>query len=185
MLDQVQLYVGNSFREHPNQIPHFEKTLAWLKYFLPNADEPFQIAAYAHDIERATRNEDIAKIPLLSVQGFCDPTFLQHHQQHGAYLITDYLKSQKYSEKLCWRVYDLVAHHEVGGDHEQNLLMDCDSLSFFETQVDGFITRVVPKLGAPKVKDKFDWMFDRISSPERKNLIRGLYKNATSKLVAL
>ncbi|MEK6825240.1 MAG: hypothetical protein AABY00_00465 [Nanoarchaeota archaeon] len=57
MLDQIIIYVKDAFREHPGQIRHFERTLYWLREYHAEADEAFQIAAYAHDIERATKNE--------------------------------------------------------------------------------------------------------------------------------
>ncbi len=165
MLDQVRLHVNELFR-HTNQMPHFERTLYWLLEFYAEPDEAFQIAAYAHDIERATRNEQIAQIPVLSPQGYCDPDFLKYHQEQGAEMITTFLKSRAYPLALCDRVYRLVSTHEVGGDFEQNMLKDCDSLSFFETQVGVFVTKKVPELGAKKVRDKFDWMFSCITASE-------------------
>ncbi|MEK6825241.1 MAG: hypothetical protein AABY00_00470 [Nanoarchaeota archaeon] len=92
------------------------------------------------------------------------------------------MTSHAYPVTLCDRVHSLVAAHEVGGDFEQKLLKDCDSMSFFETQVDGFVTKKVPELGVVKVRDKFDWMFNRISDSNIQHQVRNLYQGAINRL---
>ncbi len=186
MFEEVKTHVNELFR-NTSQIPHFERTCYWLQesynhLMLGKPEQSFQIAAYAHDIERATREQRISQIPLTSQLGYCDPEFLKHHQEKGAEIIVEFLRLKEYPEPLCQKVYGLVSRHEVGGTEDQNLLMDCDSLSFFDTQIDGFITKQVPRLGVEKVRDKFNWMYSRISTPERQVLARENYHQALERL---
>src|SRR3989344_1580256 len=74
------------------------------------------------------------------------------------------------------RVKYLISKHEVGGDDDQNLLKDADSLSFVENNADFFISRL-DKLGYEKIKEKFDWMFNRITDQKAKEIAKPFYEN--------
>ena len=76
----------------------------------------------------------------------------------------------------------LVSKHEIGGNDDQNLLKDADSISFFETNVDYFVSMAVSEIGKEKVKDKFDWTFNRITSDKAKQFAQQLYQEAIKKL---
>lgn len=76
----------------------------------------------------------------------------------------------------------LVSKHEVGGNDDQNLLKDADSISFFENNVDHFVNKKVGETSKEKVKDKFEWMFNRISSEKAKQIARPWYEEAIKKL---
>jgi len=65
-------------------------------------------------------------------------------------------------EKTVAKVKWLVSKHEVGGDAEQDALMDADSVSFFETDAEMFVKKKAPIEGSEKIRRKFDWMFNRI-----------------------
>ena len=79
----------------------------------------------------------------------------------------------------------LVAKHEVGGDPDQNMLMDADSISFFENQIPQFLTRILKETSKQAVKEKFEWMYNRISSDEAKKIAKPLYQKALKKLEAM
>ena len=72
----------------------------------------------------------------------------------------------------------LVSKHEIGGNDDQNLLKDADSISFFENNVEYFVGRTVSETGKEKVKDKFDWMYNRMTSEKAKQFARQLYAEA-------
>jgi hypothetical protein len=165
-----------------NEIKHFERTAYWIQQLKPDADEALLIAAVAHDIERAFREPAYSQKFKKSEKGFRDEEHLSYHQQRGAEIIADFLKSQNADEKLIKRVVMLISKHEVGGNDEQNLLKDADSVSFFENNVEYFISTLVPKVGAHKVKDKFDWMFNKVTSEKAKEIARPWYKDAVEKL---
>ncbi len=49
----------------------------------------------------------------------------------------------------------LVSKHEVGGNEDQNLLKDADSISFFENQVGHFLSKQTAETGKEKLnKDR-------------------------------
>lgn len=163
-------------------IKHFERTVYWLLQLKPNADEALQIAAFAHDVERAFRaSSQEAKLDS-STKGFLDDEFLEEHQNKGAEIIANFLKDQHAPEELIERVRMLISKHEVGGNDDQNVLKDADSISYFENQVDHFIKTRAKEQGKEKVKDKFQWMFDRITSEQAKEIAKPMFEEAIKKL---
>ncbi len=60
--------------------------------------------------------------------------------------------------------------------------MDADSVSYFETNAQHFVEERVKTDGYKKVKDKLDWMFNRISTDEHKKFARENYEKWLKKL---
>jgi len=170
-------YVDQSFKG--KQKLHFERTVFWIQKFIPEATEAHEIAAYGHDIERAFRDETKA-IP----ENYLEETFLKNHQEKGAEIMSVFLNAEKASESLIKTVAHLISRHEVGGDAQQNALMDADSISFFETNAEMFVNKKTPVEGYKNVKEKLDWMFNRISSEDHKELARGNYEKWSEALEA-
>jgi len=149
----------------------------WIEKFLSDCTEAQKIAAYSHDIERAFRTEG-KSIP----EDYLDPEFLKNHQEKVAQIMVEFLRNNNAEEDLVTIIIHLISKHEVGGDTEQNALVDSDSLSFFETNAEMFVKEKTPAEGKEKVKDKLDWMFNRISTEERKNLARENYEKWSKEL---
>jgi len=185
--EQVKEYVFRSFAAVDNRVVplHLERTVEWLKKLYPRADEALLIAGMAHDIERAFREEAVYQRMFCSDRAFEDRDFLDYHQQRSAKIIGVFLDTLDCPAEISKKVQHLVAHHETGGDFESNLLKDADSLSFFQTNVDLFIAVKVRETSPEKVRNKFSWMFERISSPEGKRLCRPFYEQAMARLAAL
>ena len=160
---------------------HHERTLYWLLQLKPDSDEVLQIAAYSHDAERVFRTAQYDNISK-SDKGFRDENHLEHHQNIGAKIVSDFLLKNGADKKLAEHVLFLISKHEVGGDDDQNLLKDADSLSFFENNVEFFLTKQVEKMGKDKVRDKFNWMYERITSESAKEIANKYYQNALQKL---
>jgi hypothetical protein len=181
--DKVRQFVIDSFTASGNtqDLKHFDRTVYWLLQLEPNSDEALRIAAVAHDAERAFR--DFSKeIAGQSEKGFLDEQHLKHHQEKGAEIIAEFLERNDAPGELIERIKMLIEKHEVGGSDEQNLLKDVDSISYFENQVDHFVHEKAKKFGGKKVREKFDWMFDRITSEEAKKIARPMYEAAIKKL---
>jgi len=174
ILEKVKSYINESFKNE--SVIHFERTLFWVKKLQPTADDALIIAAYSHDIERAFRTDNVFRKIKTSKEGFTDVDFLKNHQEKGAEIMYDFLISNKADKQLAKRVAHLIRKHEVGGDEDQNLLKDADSISFFETNAPFFADVKVKDLGTEKVKAKFDWMFERITSPKAKKFAEPIYK---------
>lgn len=179
LFDKAKEFVDESFKYNKAQILHFERTVYWLKELKPETDAAFLIAAYTHDIERAFRSpkdshENTGK-------KFTDSDALEKHQKVGAQIMADFLKKNGADESMIDTVKHLISAHEVGGDDEQNLLKDVDSLSFVENNAAIFIPRL-KKLGYDRIKEKFDWMYNRITSPDAKRIAKPFYDKMISEL---
>jgi len=184
--NQAKEFVLSSFAAVENQLVplHLVRTVDWLLKLKPQADEALLIAGVTHDIERAFREDAVYEKMFLSENAFRDEAFLDYHQQRSAVITGNFLKSTTCSAELRTKVEHLVAHHETGGDPESNLLKDADSLSFFQTNVDLFVTVKVKESSLEKVKSKFEWMFERISGIDAREHCRPLYEAALRKLFA-
>lgn len=178
----VKEFVDQAFTKigQQEELPHFERTVYWFMQLKPDVDEAFLIAAYAHDVERAFRVETDED---LKNKSFTDDFFLKYHPQKGAEIIGNFLEQQEAPAQLINRVKSLIAAHEIGGDDDQNLLKDADTISFFEDQnkIDWFISRVAIR-SMETIKQKFDWMFERITSQKAKELAKPFYEQAMQKI---
>ena len=179
--NEAEQFVFDSFNKanKSSEIKHFVQTVYWLKILSPEADEALLVAAVAHDIERAFRHKDVLEKKALV--GITNIEYYRPHEERGAEIIADFLKHQNVDDGFIERVKMLVSRHEEGGNDDQNLLKDADSMSFFETNSSSFINKPV-NISKEHVKDKFDWMFNRITSEKTKQIARPLYEKAISDL---
>jgi len=177
---KVEKFVVDSFTKtgEISQIKHFKRTVYWVKQLKNDADEALLISAVAHDIERAF----MEKFTLKKETHLTDENFLRPHEERGAQIISDFLKSQGADTNLIERVKMLVSRHEEGGNEEQNLIKDADSISFFENNINLFLDEQKMKIEKEKVKEKLDWMFNRISSEKAKEIARPWYEEAIKKI---
>ena len=172
LYDKVVEFVDISFGGRSKS--HFERTVYWLEKFSQVFSEAHKIAAYSHDIERGVSGE--------KDRDYLNPDFIRMHQEVGAAIMENFLRENNASEKTIEKVKHLISKHEVGGDAEQDALMDADSVSFMETNAKNFVLNRVKEEGYQKIKGKLDWMFDRITTPERKSFARENYNEWMTKL---
>jgi len=189
LYQQVEQFVVDAYTNagKPGTIRHLQRTVYWVEQLRPDADEALRCAAIAHDIERAFRRVDTEKLIRSSPQGYRDEQFLQIHQEESAKAIAEFLRGQGVESEFIARVTRLVSRHEIGGDGDQNILKDADSVSFFENNADRFLAHWIPmlgKYGKEKVRAKFQWMFDRISSEKAREIARPWYEETMKKLDA-
>jgi len=181
---KVEIYVVDKFAVAGDGIGrnHVLRTVHWMKVLRPDADEALLIAAVAHDIERAVRRHEFYDKVKKSAKGFKSDEHLTYHQEEGARIIGEYLQQIGAHSEKVERVRMLVSKHEVGGNEDQNLLKDADSISFFENVIGYFVEKKISELGREKVKDKFDWMYHRITSDRAKAYAREGYEKSLRKL---
>lgn len=170
MLEKVKQFVDESFGK---KLEHFERTVFWLLKLKQDADEPMQIAAYAHDIERAF-HPDIEPEKFYKNIELNDKNYLTEHQEKGAEIITNFLKENNYPEEEIKRVKEMVRSHEFGGIGEANLIKDADSISYFEVNALKHLEKF-KSLGKDKIQRKFDFMYNRITSKEAKKFAEPFY----------
>lgn len=166
VLDQVMKFVDDSYK---SKRPHFERTVYWLKKLEPDADEALLVAAYAHDIERAFRlKKKLFKFDSAKKE--------REHQEKGGKIMRDFLISIGCDKKFSNRVRDLISHHEVGGNPDQDLLKDADSISFLEVSA---IRHAKKKwLSKGEILRKVVRMYTRITSETAREFAKPFYKRA-------
>lgn len=178
----VEHFVFESFRNagREHEIRHLERTVYWLKQLYPDADEAIFVAAISHDIERAFRKETMsAKEKEL---GLINLDFFRIHEERGADIMAEFLKENNQSQEFIKTVHALISRHEEGGNKEQNMLKDADSLSFLENNIGYFVTDKVKSNGLKMVGEKIHWMYERITMPEAKELALPFYQDAVKML---
>ena len=113
--------------------------------------------------------------------GYTDEEFLRPHEERSSEIIRNFLSEQGADSGIISKVCRLISRHEEGGDEEQNILRDADSVSFFEVYPARMIGKVA-EVGKQKVRDKFDWMYNRIGSKKVQKIVKPMYENANQNL---
>jgi hypothetical protein len=179
LYDKVEEYVKQCFTvdgKLTSRGKHLLRTKDCLLQICPEADEAMQIAAVSHDIDSAFQE-------FKAGGSFDDPDYLKWHQEGAAEVIGGFLETQVADAALIEKVKHLVICHEVGGDREQNIIKDADSLSFFGGDLANFISRH-SSLGSTTehLRGKLDWMYNRITSDKVKALAKPQYEEALKHL---
>ncbi len=144
--------------EVPEDPGHADNTLEWLLYLEPNAGEALQLAALAHDIDRATPERVRRK-------DFSDyDTFKAAHARRSALLLRGILEGSGVVGDIVDEACRLVVIHEVGGDPDSDLLKDADSISYFDVNLPFYYERE----GWAESKKRSLWGYRRLSVRARK-----------------
>lgn len=146
------------------ELVHAQLVLKWVLELKPDADEALKIAALAHDIDRA-----ITKITEKDLSDFSKINeFKKEHALRSSSFIGDILQKHRYSEEIISKVKHLVEHHEVGGDAESDILMNADSLAYFDYNIPSYLKRN----GKERTIEKIRFMYKRLSSKAQKLVAR-------------
>jgi hypothetical protein len=151
-------------------LSHAKSTKKWILKLKPDADYAIQISALAHDIERGLKPDYDNK----TKEKF--DNYEEHkriHSERSAKIIVDLLEKNGFEEEFITKVRNIVLKHEFGGDSESNLLMDADSISFFE---ENFI-QYFEKYGEDKARKKIKFMYNRVSDKSKKLIKEIKYHN--------
>jgi hypothetical protein len=123
-----ELISGSTVPEDPI---HSTNTLEWLLKFEPDADEALQLAALGHDIDRAVEANKVLRTDFSDYDDF-----KAAHARHSAEMLLEILQQCRVEDpSLADELYRLVCLHEVGGDARSDLLVDVDSLSYFDVNL--------------------------------------------------
>jgi len=143
---------GSSVPEDPI---HAENTLDWLLKLDPEADQALQIAALAHDIDRAVEAQKVHR------EGFSDyNAFKKAHAHNGARILRAILNKCDVAKSVLDEACRLVTFHEVGGDPRSDLLKDADSVSYFEVNMPLYYQRE----GRDETIRRCNWGYQRLSA---------------------
>ena len=148
----------------PEDPMHSDNVLKWLLKLKPDADEALQIAALAHDIDRA---DDQAKIKQANFHDY--DQFKAAHAHHSATILKQILHKCQVEQSIIDNACQLVEQHEVGGDPRSDLLKDADSISYFEVNMPLYFQRE----GYEETLKRCIWGYHRLS-PEMKEVCQSL-----------
>ncbi len=160
---------------------HLRRTAYWVKMLRTDADEALLIAALSHDIERSEKQMQGRKSEKLFGK-ITGKDYLRYHQERSGKIMYDFLILAGADSDFADRVKYLISKHEEGGDDDQNILKDADSVSFFENNIDHFFKDMVQIIGKEELKKKFEWMYERISLKKAKDAARPHYLKAMKRV---
>jgi len=128
----------------------------------PDAGDALQLAALAHDIDRAIEEVKVRR------EDFDDyDVFKATHARHGAQLMRPILNSCSVARGIVDEACRLVEVHEVGGDPQADLLKDADSISYFDVNLPLYFQRE----GWDETKRRSHWGYRRLT-PRAKEIVK-------------
>jgi hypothetical protein len=120
----------------------------------PAAGQALQIAALAHDIDRAIEDQKVRR------GDFDDyDAFKAAHARNGAKILRVILDECGVADLTQDEACRLVVRHEVGGDPGSDLLKDADSISFFDINMPLYYQRE----GWEETRRRCIWGYRRLS----------------------
>jgi|TARA_B100001971_G_scaffold202249_1_gene215820 hypothetical protein len=148
----------------PEDPIHAENVHEWLLRLKADADETLQIAALAHDIDRA---DETRKIQRADYDDYNE--FKAAHSRNSAKILKEVLHECQLEQPIIDEACRLVEQHEIGGDSRSDLLKDVDSLSFFEVNMPLYFQRE----GYEETLRRCIWGYRRLS-PQTKKICRNM-----------
>ncbi len=146
----------------PEDPIHAENVLEWLLKLKPDADEALQIAALAHDIDRADGKRKIQRADFNDYD-----QFKAAHAHNSAKILKEILHECQVEQSIVDEACRLVERHEIGGDAHADLLKDADSISYFEVNMPLYFQRE----GYEETLKRCIWGYQRLS-PNMKGICR-------------
>lgn len=168
-------------RPHYDSV-HLFHAVRWLLTVEPDASEPLLVAALTHDMERIYPG---GTQPDKAAGAWDDVEYNRMHSRRSADIVTAWLREQGAPDALVQGVEQPILEHELGGSPEGNLVQAADSLSFLEVNGRLVVSWVVG--GETSLENgirKLDWMYERISVPEARELARPLHAGVVAEVRA-
>lgn len=139
----------------PEDPRHADNTLEWLLRLDPKADQALQIAALAHDIDRAVEARKVRRADYDDYDAF-----KAAHARNGAKILRGILDECGVAKSIVGEACRLVTLHEIGHDARADLLKDADGISYFEVNMPLYYERE----GWEETKRRCIWGYRRLSA---------------------
>ncbi len=157
---KIRLVIAGS--QVPEDSRHADNTLEWLLRLEPHADDALQLAALAHDIDRAIEERKVKRADFDDYDAF-----KAAHARNGVEVLRPILTSCGVEQHIVDEACRLVEVHEVGGDFRSDLLKDADSISYFDVNLPFYYRRE----GWNEAKRRSSWGYRRLS-PRAKEIVK-------------
>ena len=152
----------------PEDPRHADNTLEWLLHLEPDAGDALQLAALAHDIDRAIEEIKVKRADFDDYDAF-----KAAHARNGAEILRPILNACGVPRDIADEACRLVEVHEVGGDPSSDLLKDADSISYF----DGNLPLYYQREGWQETKRRSSWGYRRLSARARELVNKTCYQD--------
>lgn len=154
----------------PEDYPHAENVKEWVLRLKPDADFTLQIAALAHDIERAFAERTVKRKEYKDYNAF-----KKAHAANSALIVSEILNKYSLDKNTKNRITHLVEQHEFVTDNDQELsvLTDADSISFFEVNLPFYFVRNSEE----ETFFRMRWGYKRLSGPAKRVIRKFNYQN--------
>ncbi|MBW2056060.1 MAG: DUF4202 family protein [Deltaproteobacteria bacterium] len=167
-MERIRAIVARS--EVPEDALHAENTLEWVLRLDPESGQAIQVAALAHDIDRAVGPTKVRRSDYADFDAF-----KAAHALQGAKILRAILEECGVAGPTIEEACRLVELHEVGGDRWSDLLRDADSISFFEVNLPLYYKRE----GWEETKRRCIWGYRRVSARAREIILALCYEDGT------
>ncbi len=154
----------------PEDYPHARNVREWVRKLRPQASAAVQVAALAHDIERALPERKVRR------EDYPDfDAFKRAHARNSARVTGEILDEFDLTDAFKKRVSYLIEHHEFGGREDEELLAlkDADALSFFDVNLPYYAKRHTPE----EILFRMRWGIQRLSPRGRAFLPRFQFRD--------
>jgi len=168
MENEIEDIISRS--EVPEDYAHAKNVKDWVLKFRPEADWALQIAAFAHDIERALPRRKVVRSKFASYNDFKNV-----HALNSARVVQEILDKYPQSRKVKNKIINLIKNHELGQSKDSDLviLKDADSLSFFELNLLAYAERN----DESEILFRMIWGYNRLSKRARQIVKEFNYEN--------
>ena len=138
----------------PEDLLHAKNTLVWLLRFNSRASQALRIAAFAHDVERALENKKIHRADFNDFDAFKTA-----HARNSSKVLMEILTECDIHGSISHEACSLVSLHEFGGNANADLLMNVDSISYFDVNLPLYFQRE----GLEETMQRSVWGYKRLS----------------------
>lgn len=154
----------------PEDYAHAKSVKEWVLEFRPDADWALQIAAFAHDIERALPQRKVIRSKFSDYNDFKNA-----HALRSTKVIQEILDKYPLSRKVKNKIFILIRNHELGQSEDSDLavLKDADSLSFFKVNLLAYAERN----DESEILSRMMWGYQRLSERARQIIKEFHYEN--------
>jgi len=154
----------------PEDYAHAKSVKEWVLKFRPDADWALQIAAFAHDIERALTQRKVIRSKFSDYNDFKNA-----HALSSAKVIQEILDKYPLSRRVKNKIISLIKNHELGQSENSDLavLKDADSLSFFKVNLLAYAERN----DESEILSRMMWDYQRLSERSRQIIKEFHYEN--------
>ncbi len=154
----------------PEDYAHARGVKEWVIKLRPDADWPLQLAAFAHDIERALSKKKVVRSKFSDYNKFKNA-----HAINSAKVIQEILDKYPLSRKVKNKILSHIRNHELGliNDVDIAILKDADSLSFFEVNLLAYAERN----DESEILSRMIWGYQRLSKRARQIVKEFHYEN--------